>query len=130
MYWVSFLSFENQGVYSALAQEESRSLGENITWSRRKIVERGTVRISTLPYGFDYHKDGSWEINREKALVVNRIFDEYLLGKSMLRIAKDLTQDEIPSPKNNNAWGQTTVRKILNNPAYIGDVISLVLHKT
>jgi DNA invertase Pin-like site-specific DNA recombinase len=110
-------------VYSALAQEESRSLGENITWSRRKIVERGTVRISTLPYGFDYHKDGSWEINREKALVVNRIFDEYLLGKSMLRIAKDLTQDEIPSPKNNNAWGQTTVRKILNNPAYIGDVI-------
>jgi DNA invertase Pin-like site-specific DNA recombinase len=110
-------------VYSALAQEESRSLGENITWSRRKIAERGTVRLSRLPYGFDYNKEGSWEIDRDKALVVNRIYDEYLLGKSMLRIARDLTQDKIPSPNNNSAWGQTTVRKILNNPAYIGDVL-------
>jgi uncharacterized protein (UPF0335 family) len=41
----------------------------------------------------------------------------------MLRIARDLTQDKIPSPNNNSAWGQTTVRKILNNPAYIGDVL-------
>ena len=110
-------------VYSALAQEESRSIGENITWGRRKNVERGSVKLSRLPYGFDYNEDGSWAIDREKALIINRIYDDYLSGKSMLRIAKDLTQDKIPSPKNNSAWGQTTVRKILNNPAYIGDVL-------
>jgi len=55
--------------------------------------------------------------------VVKRIFDEYLLGKSMLGIAKGLTEDKIPSPKNNSAWGVTTVRRMLNNPAYIGDVL-------
>jgi DNA invertase Pin-like site-specific DNA recombinase len=110
-------------VYSALAQEESRSLGENLTWGRSKFAERGTVKLSTLPYGFHYGKDGRWEIDSEKAHVVNRIFDEYSRGKSMLGIAKGLTQDNIPSPRNNSAWGLTTVRRVLNNPAYIGDVL-------
>lgn len=110
-------------VYSALAQEESRSLGESLTWGRSKLAERGSVKLSTLPYGFYYGKNGSWEIDSEKATVVKRIFDEYQLGKSMQGIANGLTGDKIPSPKNKSTWGFTTVRRMLNNPAYIGDVL-------
>lgn len=121
-------SKENDGeilltVYSALAQEESRSLGENIAWSRRKKAERGDIKLSTLPYGYTYNKDGSWEINRDEAKIIKRIYDERLSGKSVLGITKDLTNDGVPSPKNNKVWGQTTVRKILISVVYKGDIL-------
>lgn len=121
-------SKENDGeilltVYSALAQEESRSLGENIAWSRRKIAERGEIKQSILPYGYIYDKDGNWAIDRAKAEIIKKIYDERYSGNSALGISRLLTDGGVPSPRNNNTWGQTTVRKILNNPAYKGDIL-------
>ncbi|MGF7185318.1 hypothetical protein GGQ84_001404 [Desulfitispora alkaliphila] len=110
-------------VYSALAQEESRSLGENISWARRKVAERGLVKVSVLPYGYTSQNDGSWEIDEDKAKVIRRIYNDYLAGESMLKISNELTRDGILSPRNNKTWGQTTVLKILNNQAYKGDLL-------
>ena len=74
---------------------------------------------------------GEQDINRDEALVVERIFTEYAAGKSPIQIATDLNADGIPAPrgKGNSSghWRQTTINGnrergtgILNNELYIG----------
>ncbi|WP_216353451.1 recombinase family protein [Streptomyces sp. JHA26] len=60
------------------------------------------------------------------AVVVRRIFDEYLDGRGLQDIAEGLTADGIPSPSARGcragdrtpAWSKGTVRSILVNPRY------------
>lgn len=109
-------------VYSALAQEESRNLGESLSWSKRKRAERGKITLSTPPYGYVFDKDRNWMIDKEKAGLVNEMYDDYLLGISMEEISKRLNDKGIPSPTK-RSWRQPTVSKILRNPAYKGELV-------
>lgn len=55
--------------------------------------------------------------------VVRRIFDEYVQARDgFAEIARKLNDDEIPSP-NNARWTAATIREILTNPHYVGDLI-------
>ena len=62
-------------IMSSLAQEESRSISENVTWGQRKRFADGKV---SLPYGqfLGYRKgaDGLPEIIPEEAEIVRSIF--------------------------------------------------------
>ena len=86
-------------IMSSLAQEESRSISENVRWGQRKKAADG---MYTLPYerflGYDKGPDGVPVINEEQAVIVRRIYGLYLQGYSSLRIAKILTADGIPTP--------------------------------
>jgi site-specific DNA recombinase len=121
-------SADNEGeilliVYSALAQEESRSLGESLSWGKRKMAERGDIKVQVLPYGYVYSKDQKWTIDEEKANIIRRIYNEYILGISMQKISKKLTDEGVPSPGEKDVWNQTTVSKMLKNQAYKGELI-------
>ena len=69
-------------IMSSLAQEESRSISENVTWGQRKRFSDGKVSI---PYGqfLSYRKgaDGLPEIVPEEAEIVKRIYREFLQGE-------------------------------------------------
>ena len=56
---------------SSLAQEESRSISENVTWGQRKRFADGKV---SMPYkrflGYEKGEDGTPAINEEEAAVV------------------------------------------------------------
>lgn len=66
------------------------------------------------------------------APVVRRIFEEYVGGSGLYRIAERLTADGIPSPsahdprrnkhrlKSNGAWSKSAIGAILRNPRYTG----------
>ncbi|HKK95708.1 MAG TPA: recombinase family protein [Anaerovoracaceae bacterium] len=110
-------------VHSALAQEESRSLGESVAWSKQKTAQRGEFKQSTLPYGYLYNKYGVWVIEGQRARVIRRIYDSYLAGKSVRQIAAELTKDGVPTARNGKKWAQTTLYKTLRNPAYKGDLL-------
>ena len=70
---------------SSLAQEESRSISENVRWGQRKKAADGKY---TLPYerflGYDKGPDGVPVINEEQAVVVRRIYGLYLQGSYRL----------------------------------------------
>jgi site-specific DNA recombinase len=55
--------------------------------------------------------------------VVQRIFKEAAEGKTVVRIAHDLTQDGIakPMPCGEPRWSHQTILHILGNPAYAGE---------
>lgn len=111
-------------IMSSLAQEESRSISENVTWGMRKRFADGKV---SLPYkrflGYRKGADGLPEIVPEEAGIVRDIFRMFLEGKSPSFIARHLMALGIPTPGGKLKWRPNTVESILTNEKYKGDAI-------
>ena len=110
-------------IMSSLAQEESRSISENTTWGQRKRFADGIMSLGYSTF-LGYKKGanpGDMEIVEEEAVIVRRIYDEYLAGKSPGEIAKRLTADGIPTPAKKTRWHTSTIISILHNEKYRGD---------
>ena len=124
-------------IMSSLAQEESRSISENVTWGMRKRFADGKV---SMPYkrfmGYRKGADGLPEIVEEEAEVVRAIYKRFLEGDTICMIAKKLNQQGIPSPaekkqlsdtdegkERKTAWCAGTVESILTNEKYKGDAL-------
>jgi DNA invertase Pin-like site-specific DNA recombinase len=110
-------------VYCALAQEESRSLGESISWGKKAYAKRGVVGHSMRTYGYNFNKDRSWYIVEEEANVVRSIFERCIAGVNGAQISRDLTHEGIPTMKKKSSWNSKTISTILNNPTYTGDLL-------
>lgn len=111
-------------IMSSLAQEESRSISENVTWGKRKQYERGKVSIPFRNVlGFERGPNGELVVNEEEAKIVRYIFHEFLLGKNANSIAKELTEQGIPSPTGKKKWYYGTIRRMLQNEKYKGDAL-------
>ena len=108
-------------ILSSLAENESVSLSENSKWSIRQRFKRGTYKLSYPPYGYDYI-DEQVVINEEQAPVVKRIFNSVLEGIGTERIARQLNEEKIPTKRNGN-WTGSTIRGIVKNEKYTGDVL-------
>ncbi len=109
-------------IMSSLAQEESRSISENVTWGQRKRFADGKV---SMPYkhflGYEKGPDGLPKIVPEQAETVRYIYDLFMSGKTVTAIAKQLTDEGIPTPCGKAVWGSRTVMSILTNEKYRGD---------
>lgn len=108
-------------ILSALAQDESRSISDNIRWSIQKKFQRGEAMVDlSRMLGYDKGENGEWVINPKQAEIDRYIFERYVCGVSATAIAKEL-----------NAMGKKTVRGsiwradavlfILRNEKYVGD---------
>ena len=66
-------------ILSALAQDESRSISENVRWSIQKKFQAGKplVNVNNL-YGYEKGENGEWVVNEEQAEVIRYIFSSYL----------------------------------------------------
>ncbi|PRR84511.1 recombinase family protein [Clostridium vincentii] len=111
-------------IMSSLAQEESRSISENVTWGQRKRFADGKV---SLPYkhflGYEKGEDSLPKIIEKEAVVVRLIYKKFLEGKTPSGIAKHLTINKIPSPAGKEVWQPSTVLSILKNEKYKGDAM-------
>ena len=108
-------------VLSAFAQEESKSVSENIKWRYRRKFEQGEVAINATRFlGYDKNKSGELVINPGQAKVVKRIFDDYVGGKGSFVIAKELNAESVPTVAGGK-WHSSTVLGILKNEKYKGD---------
>nr|WGD93219.1 recombinase family protein [Bacillus subtilis] len=108
-------------ILSGLAESESISISENTKWAIQRRFQNGTFKISYPPYGYQ-NNDGQMIVNPKQAEVVKYIFAEVLSGKGTQKVANDLNQKGIPS-KRGGRWTATTIRGILTNEKYTGDVI-------
>lgn len=111
-------------IMSSLAQEESRSISENVTWGHRKRFADGKIMV---PYssllGYKKGDDGNLAIEETEAPIVRRIYARFLEGATPQTIAKELTADQIPTPCDKTVWPPSTVRSILANEKYKGDAL-------
>ena len=109
-------------IMSSLAQEESRSISENVTWGQRKRFADGKV---SLPYkhflGYEKGEDGVPKIIESEAKIVRLIYRLFLEGKTISAISRYLTNENIPTPSGKKKWTTSTIRSILTNEKYKGD---------
>lgn len=112
------------GVMSLVAQGESEAKSAAITWSVIERFKNGIPIVSTT-YLLGYDKDtfGKLVIVEEEAEVVRYIFSSYLDGQSCREIAENLTEAQIPTVKGKEVWSSGTVRNMLRNEKYCGDVL-------
>lgn len=122
-------TFDSKGellitIMSSLAQEESRSISENVTWGHRKRFADGKIMV---PYksllGYKKGPDGNLAIDEERAPVVREIYGLFLAGKSIREIKNALETRGYLTPRGNTTWHVTTIRSILSNEKYKGDAL-------
>lgn len=111
-------------LFSGLSQAESESISMNVKIGKRQSLKNGNVPFSYKSFlGYRKGADGKPEIDKEQAVVIRRIFSEYLAGKSLLDIAKGLTADKIPTARGKTNWSSARVQSILTNEKYKGDAL-------
>lgn len=71
-----------------------------------------------IPYGYQI-KNNAFIICQEKAKVVRMIFDYYLSGASLGKVADMLSEKRITSPTGKERWTRAAIDKLLSNAKYI-----------
>ena len=108
-------------ILSALAQDESRSISDNIRWSIQKKFQRGEAIVNLDRFlGYDKGPNGEWVINPEQAEIVRYIYDRFVCGANSNRIAKELNEMGKRTVRG-CIWRADAVLRILRNEKYVGD---------
>ena len=116
----------------------AKDISKKIKSSLRAKKKEGKWVGGRTPFGYDQDPEDKnhFVINEEQAVVVRKIFDMCLDGLTFFKIAKQLTNEGIKTPaqyysfewKNNynlkyGEWHSKTIRDILTNQMYIGDMV-------
>ena len=97
---------------------------ESIKASLRQGFQDGSSKLAKRKcYGYTVSSDGQLVINSDKAEVVRWIFERYLAGDSLGKIASGLEQQGIPSPTGRAKWNREAIDKLLSNEKYTGQVL-------
>ena len=111
-------------IMSSLAQEESRSISENVRWGKQKSMRDGKVSLAYSRFlGYKKGADGRPEIVEEEAAIIRKIYDLFLSGKTINEIAAILTNMGVLTPAGRTKWSVSTVRSILSNEKYKGEAL-------
>lgn len=108
-------------VFAALAQEESSNLSKRVLFGKRENAKKG--RVPNVIYGYDKLDTFTLQINPDESNVVKLIYKWYIDGDGSRKIAATLNEMGIPTKKQAK-WLPKTVRRILQNPVYIGKLIN------
>ena len=111
-------------IMASLAQQESQSISQNVSMGIRYQYRQGKVRLNHTRFlGYTKDAEGNLIVDEEQAVIVRRIYREFLEGKTPGKIARSLMDDHIPTVSGKMNWRESTVRSILKNEKYIGDAL-------
>lgn len=110
---------------AGIAQAESESISENAKWAIRKSFQQGIGNTRHRTFGYEW-KNEKLIIVPEEAVIVRRIYIEFLSGISMSKIAKTLAEEGVRTIAG-NPFSVSSVSFLLRNITYTGN---LLLQKT
>ena len=106
---------------AAIAQDESRSISENVKWGISRRYERGEYRINNNQVlGYDADEDGR-PVPNEDAWIVQMIFRLFTEGTSVREVAELVTAAGGHGLRGHAPLSSQTIRYILKNEIYVGD---------
>ena len=80
-------------------------MSNNIKWGKQCRYKHGLVTALAIPNIYGYCKeDGEIAVNEDEAVIVRRIYKEFLDGKNYDEIIDGLTADGVPTKKRNLAF--------------------------
>ena len=109
-------------IMSVFAQNESKSISENVKWSIRERVRRGEYNLGNNCNNrmLGYDSIGGKLIPNQDATVVRAIFSLFLEGRTVADIQKLLASHGVIG-KNGKALTASGITYILTNETYVGD---------
>jgi site-specific DNA recombinase len=116
-----------QGIYNSVFIDNVRA---QVRRGMAGLVERG-LHPGGRAYGYSAvpGSPGTLKIVEEEAVIVRRIFESYLDGKTPREIAKELNAEKVPPPRG-RYWAASTINGsrqrmngIIQNSLYSGEVI-------
>ena len=111
-------------IFASLYQNESETKSFAITWGHRvRFLNGSSGMANRVCYGYEHNEFGELVPTRKEAAVVCMIYSWHSRGWSLRKISAELQRRAIPSPRGNSKWGIETIRKILQNEKYRGDVL-------
>ncbi len=108
---------------SMLAQDESRNISENIQWGFRRKFEKGDVFKKYKNFMGYTCINGEIAIVEEQAIIVKKIFELYLQGRTFGQIKMYLESMDTKTVTGKEQWDTTTIQKMLQNGKYKGDTL-------
>ena len=108
-------------IMASFAQEESRSISENVKWGMRKRFESGK-EMKVPVYGYRHTEKELYIIVPEEAEIVREIFTRYVHGETPSALVADLTTRNV-SPPAGDCWKLLQISRMLHNEKYVGDVV-------
>ena len=119
--------FEEQGIHSktadgevmltilaSFAQEDSRSVSENMKWRIRKAYEQGEIMCWSILFGYKISKAKGIEIDPVEGPIAQEVFSRVAAGESLNTVAKWLNHNGHYSTLGGK-WKVTRLREMLCN---------------
>ena len=111
-------------ILSSVAQQDSETISSNVKLGIKMKRERGEITGFNNCLGYRYNgKDKAMIIIEDEAEIVRFIFKKYCEGYGASTIANELTKLGYKTPKGNEKWSESTIRGIIRNEKYKGDVL-------
>lgn len=105
---------------AAIAEDESRSISENIAWTNRKKVAQGKYNLgNNRIMGYD-SVDGKLVPNKD-ASAIRLIFTLYAQGLSYGGISRRLEAMGVHRMRSKKPFTASALRSIVRNETYVGD---------
>lgn len=116
----------------------SKDISKKVLTSLELKKRKGEYLGTYAPYGYVLDENRHFVVDYDAAKIVQRIFKLYTSGESVLSICKIMMRDKIDCPMNHkrklgfykngkdvgdNLWTDATVRRILTNETYIGNLV-------
>ena len=116
----------------------AKDISKKVRTVKRTKAEKGEFIGAFAPYGYKKNPNDITKlvIDEEAAEIVKYIFNEYVNGNGLAYIAHRLNERKIPCPSVykqqscnyhcktiSGLWGHNTIKKILTNKVYTGDLI-------
>ena len=108
-------------IMASFAQEESRSISENVKWGIRKRFEAGK-EVKVPLYGFYHTDDQLFLIQEDEAVIVREIYSRYAHGEMPQSILNDMIARGVKPPAG-DCWKRLQLDRLLKNEKYVGDVL-------
>jgi len=111
-------------LHGAFAQQESESISANVRWGKRQAMREGkAIMIYKNLYALQRGEDGRPEIIPEQASVVRELYSRFLAGDSLRMLRDRLMENQTPNVHGEAKWTLSSIRNILTNEKYCGDVL-------
>jgi site-specific DNA recombinase len=111
------------GMMAVFAQLERETIVERVLDAKRESAVQGRYMGGTIPLGYKHSQvKKALEIDESEAEIIHFIFDTYCGGNNGYAAIAELLNANKVKTKHGAEWRNMTVRNILHNQVYIGNV--------
>ncbi len=105
---------------AAVAQDESRSISENVRWRYANRFAQGDYNLGSNRI-FGYNTVDGKLVPNKQAWAVKHIFELYTHGRTLTEIEADLASNNVMGLRTKQPMKISSIRSMLQNETYVGD---------